>query len=507
MSDQYDEFDDYEDEDDQPKGGFTDALQEQFGAAPWWVVSTVLHALVLAILALIIISVETQAEDTTIIQSEMPPKEIVKEKKKIRDIFKSEKVVENNEEIVETPMIVHEKVEITNEVETENDMDMQSAQGQEEAISDIPLGGTGVSGAIGAGGGGAGAFGFRTGGGRTRAALRNGGSRKSENAVDAALEWLARHQEADGSWLCKKHEGSMSDEVSVGLTGLATLAFLGAGHTEQVGKFKSNVRRGIAYLISRQDARGMVGQNSGHGHGGGYNHAIAGLALAEAWGMSGGKSRSTGVAAQKAMDYSVLHHQRDYGGWRYGPKAAGDLSVSGWYIMQLKSGKVAGLKVPGQAWQGAIQFLDSVEVKEAEHDGYEGGLFKYMPNKDHWGTQRSKARISSVGILGRLFLGYPPSDMIGGGNLLIETLPKWEEQDFYYWYYGTLDMFQMGGDFWQQWNPAMRDMLVTNQRRGGDEDGSWDPNGDYSKRSGRVFSTAVGALCLEVYYRYLPMYK
>ena len=170
----------------------------------------------------------------------------------------------------------------------------------------------------------------------------------------------------------------MSDEVAVGLTGLSLLAFLGAGHTEKTGTFKVNVRKAVKYLISRQDARGMLGLNSNHGHGGGYNHAIAGLALAESYGMA--KFHGTGVAAQKAIDYSTEHHQREYDAWRYGPKTTADLSVSGWFIMQLKSGKVAGLKIPGQAWQGAAQYLDQVEKKE-EVDGYGGGLFSYQPNR------------------------------------------------------------------------------------------------------------------------------
>lgn len=38
-------------------------------------------------------------------------------------------------------------------------------------------------------------------------------------------------------------------------------------------------------------------------------------------------------------------------------------------------------------------------------------------------------------------------------------------------------------------------------------DGSWDPVGDYSTEWGRVGQTALSCLCLEVYYRYLPMYK
>ena len=163
----------------------------------------------------------------------------------------------------------------------------------------------------------------------------------------------------------------MRDEVRPGLTGLATLAFLGAGHTEKTGKYKNNVRLAVQWMVKNQNNDGSIGNNrGGHGVGAGYNHAIAGLALAEAYGMA--KVHSTGIAAQRAIDYSVEGHQREYGGWRYNPKSAGDLSVTGWYVMQMKSGKVAGLKIPGQTWQGAAAFLDKVEKKDAEVEGYEG---------------------------------------------------------------------------------------------------------------------------------------
>jgi len=84
----------------------------------------------------------------------------------------------------------------------------------------------------------------------------------------------------------------------------------------------------------------------------------------------------------------------------------------------------------------------------------------------------------------------------------------------YYWYYGTLAMFQMGGKSWKQWNAKMKAALLPNQRKGGpvdgslqDVDGSWDPVSWLCRHSGtRVYTTAVNALSLEVYYRYLPMY-
>ena len=80
--------------------------------------------------------------------------------------------------------------------------------------------------------------------------------------------------------------------------------------------------------------------------------------------------------------------------------------------------------------------------------------------------------------------------------------------NLYYWYYGTLAMFQYGGDRWQTWNESLRDLLVADQIRTGPMAGTWDPKGDeWGLHGGRMYSTAMATMCLEVYYRYLPLYK
>ena len=90
-------------------------------------------------------------------------------------------------------------------------------------------------------------------------------------------------------------------------------------------------------------------------------------------------------------------------------------------------------------------------------------------------------------------------------SLLKNQLPQWNPEngsDFYYWYYGTLAMFQMGGVHWKAWNGAMKKALVDTQRRGGDESGSWDPTSAWGHAGGRVYATAINILSLEIYYRY-----
>ena len=96
--------------------------------------------------------------------------------------------------------------------------------------------------------------------------------------------------------------------------------------------------------------------------------------------------------------------------------------------------------------------------------------------------------------------------ILGGGALMKQSLPKWDVQggtiDMYYWYYASLAMFQLGGSFWKAWNPAMKAALVPTQLRKGCPNGSWDPCGAWGEAGGRVYSTAINVLSLEIYYRY-----
>jgi hypothetical protein len=334
-------------------------------------------------------------------------------------------------------------------------------------------------------------FEFRNPAGRIKAIHRFGGSHATERAVEHALYWLARNQERNGKWLVSRHGGTRSDDLKVSLTGLSLLAFLGAGHTERVGKYRSNVRRAVSFLKLMQNRKGMIGDNSAHGTGGCYNHAIAGLALAEAYGMA--RIPSTGRAARRAVEFSCKSRsEKDFGGWRYNFSSRGaDLSVTEWFVAQLVTAKAVGLKVPNQTLSDALGYVESCEAEG------EPGMFGYQPHKP-----RDSLPMSSVGMHAKLLLGYSPSELSEGVELLRWTPPEWNEGNFYYWYYATQVMFQTGGTYWTEWNREMTQMLLTQQRQGNAEDGSWDPIHKYGKGTGRVWSTAAGALCLEVYYRY-----
>ena len=79
-------------------------------------------------------------------------------------------------------------------------------------------------------------------------------------------------------------------------------------------------------------------------------------------------------------------------------------------------------------------------------------------------------------------------------------------RSFYYWYYATLGLYQVGDGHWEAWNEALKSRLLNTQQPRGDLAGSWDPNTVWGGYGGRIYSTALATLCLEVYYRFLPLY-
>lgn len=497
--------------------GIAMELSVTAGSAPWWIVSGAFHGLLLLLVTLISMAIVRPAGIdtimTTVLTKDKPPEY---EEKTKRSIFKSQ-VPESDLPPVEHPVVSHEEVEVADHNESADNMDDAACKGEgEDKLSDVNLGGVGYAASLGLGGGKGGAYGQRDKGGRRRLVSIGGGDGKTESSVESALRWLAKHQEADGHWDTQKYQSDQKTDTAC--TGMALLAFLGAGHTEKIGQYKDNVRRAVAWLKSRQQANGLIFDETDAGahRGVGYPHAIAGMAMAEAAGMA--KIPDTISSAQRAIDYSTKIHQQGSGGsyddkrgFRYKAGQAGDLSVSGWYVMQLKSAKVSGLRVDDGSFDGVIKFLDSVEHKGVGGDkGYgPASVYWYEPTNEHAQTAH---RLTAIGTLCRQFLGWKKEDLQSSVQWFMDKggVPDgWGEEktDLYYWYYGTLCTFQQKGDAWKQWNEAMKKTLCDNQRMGGDEDGSWDPVGSYSKEWGRVGQTSLSILCLEVYYRYLPMYK
>ena len=354
---------------------------------------------------------------------------------------------------------------------------------------------------------------------RSAHAFRSGASPASEQAVERALDWLARHQDIDGRWdgsTAKYDDGSVVKgdddftvhcppgetcfgeciywEADTALTGLALLSYLGAGYTQTDGKYAETVGKGLNFLIAQQKPDGdLRGRSRAVGM---YCHSMATIALCEAYALTGDERLRPPV--ERAVDFLVKARARDGLAWRYAPAApVGDTSILGWVVMALKSAREVGITIPSTTQSGALGWLSKVA------SGPANGLARYQPLDPVTPTMTAEAWVC------RQFLGVggPGASSLEAADYLLSHGPRSDQYNLYYWYYGTLAMYQHGGDAWYRWNGQVRDEIVRRQRPSGHPAGSWDPDDSpYGAKGGRIYCTALATLTLEVYYRYLRLY-
>jgi hypothetical protein len=356
---------------------------------------------------------------------------------------------------------------------------------------------------------------FRT----RRAALRKdllrreGGNAASEKAVADGLRFLALHQANDGHWGLhdfNKHARTapllggkvVGDDSLPGSTRRANVAgtafgllpFLAAGITHRAppgaaaDSYHKAVDAGLKWLMAQQEKagfdKGFFGKET-------YSHALATLALCEAYGLTSDANLKR--SAQLAIDY-IVRAQHTAGGWRYAPGQPGDLSVTGFHLRALEAGRLAGLKVPTETFEKAARFLDSVEVVR------DGG-YSYIP-----GFGATPA-MTAAGLLCRQQLGVNPRQ--AAGIKYLQRIPP-GSGNRYYEYYATRVLFNAGGADWKRWNlgprgtgkGGMRDLLIKEQDDGSKRKGNKGSWAGTDHVGGRIGATSMSLLTLQVYYRY-----
>ena len=331
-----------------------------------------------------------------------------------------------------------------------------------------------------------------------------------QQALEKALDFLARQQTEDGDFggRYKKHAGT---------TGLALMAFVGADCVQK--DYSETIQKAVTSLKSQYHpssdyepgsrTQALQGGLIGRAHPM-YEHAIATLALAEA--LVHTNDISLEPIIQDAVQLILRSQNTEnkpellrgpippdsnhYGGWRYRPDSTdSDLSVSGWPILALKAVQNAGFTVPEWSIQKALVFLGAC------HDESDGS-FGYMGK----GSGRSCVR-AGIGALCLQLIGDPKDARVPPALRFMQNDPPvWNKEDpgsgypFYYWYYGTRAMVNAGGEDWRIWKDWMCRLLVDHQNG----NGSWD--GNQSEKNMPVYTTALGALMLELCCGHLPIY-
>jgi len=256
-----------------------------------------------------------------------------------------------------------------------------------------------------------------------------------------------------------------------------------------------------------------------------YSHAMAGLAISEAYAITADPMLLDSV--QGTVRYTLNAMNPRTGGWRYdfATDDPGDTSQFGWQAMLLNSAQGSGAApLRGQHRVALQRFLDSVTT------GSHGGLAVYrnVTPERRAAASQATAPMTAEALAIRAMMGFPLSAQALGESqsMILQQLPGDSEVNFYYWYYATLALYQSRGRLatqqaygqvvsnsdslaanraWETWNAALKSTLLQTQVTTGINEGSWDPNCVWGQYAGRTYSTAIGCLCLEVYYRYLPV--
>jgi hypothetical protein len=175
--------------------------------------------------------------------------------------------------------------------------------------------------------------------------------------------------------------------------------------------------------------------------------------------------------------------------------------VTGWVTVALVAAEKAGIDVRPQTLQGCRDWFRTI----TDADGTVG----YAGKGSGYPALLGTAWFAET--LLRTERGLPRRDATL--RKLLGTLPRWPDDargggleygaaDPMHWYYGTLAAFHAGEPSWDLWHPRIRAVLLPRQERTGCARGSWPPAGATGRHGGRLVTTALCALTLEVYYRY-----
>jgi len=341
-----------------------------------------------------------------------------------------------------------------------------------------------------------------------------GGNNASEAAVTRALEWLSRHQDADGSWnfdhtgpRCQDRcpdKGTLTTAPNAA-TALALLPLLAAGNGPRDGRYQKNVSLGLNFLANRivwhdRSAASLYESDAGSMP----SQALAAIAFCEASVVA--RDTRTRAAAQSTVNYIVRIQNTD-GGWGAEPPAppngkpdTSDAVSTGWNVVALKTAEWAGLNVPKKTLTQAGVYLESMRTEDKT--GYRHDEKKAADQAD--------ATATALGVLSQMYLGRPrdAADLVDYVTALGGSSPSTSGQ-FYLNYVRAQVLRHHGGDVWNAWNEKLRDHLVFTQGNAGHIDGSWfaEDNGWSSASGGRLLATVLGALTLEVYYAHPPLYR
>lgn len=309
-------------------------------------------------------------------------------------------------------------------------------------------------------------------------------------AIDSGLKFLAGSQNRDGSWRSRGANGG----YPVAMTSLCGLALLSSGSTPTQGPFARNISSALTFVLKSARRDGLIAQLEEESHCM-HGHGFAMLFLAQCLGVEEDPQRlgQIRIALQRAIELTG-RSQSAAGGWLYTPDSGGDEgSVTVTQVQGMRAARNAGVAVPKRVIDNAMTYID----KSTNPDG--GIRYQVSDNG------QSRPAISAAAIVCYYNAGlYDDARAKKALQYVDSQLSPTNTQTaryFGHYFYAHLYLaqvkFLLGGEPWQEYFPAMRQMLLEKQSR---DDGSWD--GDHV---GPAYGTAIALIILQLPYKALPI--
>jgi len=344
---------------------------------------------------------------------------------------------------------------------------------------------------------------------------------KLERAVNQGLAWLAKHQDARGSWsekigfkLNTNYNVTKQRGGHVGVTSLALMSFLAGGHVPGRGKYGDVLKSGVDYVLSCVKENGFIQDNGTRM----YSHAFGSLFLAEIYGMT--RRRDVREALQRATTV-IVDSQNAEGGWRYQLFAReSDMSITVCQAMALRAARNVGITVPVSTIRRAERYVKRSAIMPGSR--MHGPMYRYNSHMIRnepggfmyqlRGGSRATFPLTAAGVTTLYAAGNYDSELIPPALEYLDKLlphfnsmfgPGGEFDGHYFFYYGhyyaVQAFFVAGGDAWTRYFTAVRRQLLDNQL----SSGAW----ACEVGPGKAFGTAVATLILQIPYQYLPIFQ
>ncbi|MGC8830377.1 MAG: prenyltransferase/squalene oxidase repeat-containing protein [Verrucomicrobiia bacterium] len=311
---------------------------------------------------------------------------------------------------------------------------------------------------------------------------------KTEEVIHGALRWLASKQLVNGAWGATGEESSRK----IAMTSYALMAFLSCGHLPGEGEYGKTVAGGVQYLLDQIQPDGIIGnRNDGQYM---YSHGLATIVLGEVYGQT--KSQLIKPKLERLVRLIISCQSRE-GGWRYRPVSQdADISVTVLQVVALRSAKNAGLAVPQQTLDRAVEYVKRCYDKRT-------GGFCYQPGASP-GFARTSAAIYSLQVCGL----YDDPMVKKGSEYLLSSLEKGEIKEWFTYghFYAAPAQYMIGGDTWTKWYQKIKAILLEDVKAERDRY-YWEPKRDRGRDVGPTYCTAIFTTVLAMPYNYIPLYQ